>query len=50
MMISRLKKAKLLQEEKIDELKTEATRLRKYVYTSFNEQEDFEKIMVGYNH
>ena len=47
MMISRLKRAKQVQESKINELKQEVIRLRKSVYTSFNDGEDFEA-MVGY--
>ena len=49
MMVSKLKRARQVQEARIAELNEEVARLRKCVYTSFNEGEDFEA-MVGYNH
>lgn len=48
MMVSRLKRAIQVQDSKIDELRAEVARLRKCVYTSFKDGEDFEA-MVGYN-
>ncbi|OHT00172.1 hypothetical protein TRFO_33196 [Tritrichomonas foetus] len=48
MMISRLKRAKQVQEQKIAALKEDVIRLRRCVYTSFNDGEDFDT-MVGYN-
>ena len=48
MMISRLKRAKQVQESKIQELQAEVTRLRKCYYPSFNEDDTFDE-MVGYN-
>jgi hypothetical protein len=48
MLISRLKRAMQAQDAKITELKTEVARLRKCVYASFNEDDDFDT-MVGYS-
>ena len=48
MMISRLKRAKKVQESKIQELREEVKRLRKTVYTSFNDDDELEE-MVGYS-
>ncbi|OHT08955.1 hypothetical protein TRFO_22285 [Tritrichomonas foetus] len=49
MLISRLKRAKQMQENTIAELKEEVARLRKGVYTSFNDGEDIEAMAQGYN-
>jgi hypothetical protein len=48
MTISRLKRMLHVQGLQIGDLKTEVARLRKCVYTSFNDGDDFEAI-VGYN-
>ena len=47
MMISRLKRAKQVQESKIQELQAEVHRLRKCYYPTFNDGQDFEE-MLGY--
>ena len=47
MMISRLKRAKQVQESKIQELEAEVQRLRRCHYVTFNNGEDFE--VMGYN-
>jgi hypothetical protein len=47
MLISRLKRAMQVQETKIQELQAEVTRLRKCVYATFNENDEFDT-MVGY--
>jgi hypothetical protein len=50
MWISKLKRNLLYQESRIVERQAELTRLRKCVYTSFNDGDDFEVgQMVGYN-
>ena len=48
MMISRLKRAKQVQESKIQELQAEVHRLRKCYYVTFNDGEEFEEVL-GYN-
>jgi hypothetical protein len=49
MWISKLKRNLLYQEARIQERQAELTRLRKCVYTSFNDGDDFEVgQMVGY--
>jgi predicted nucleic acid-binding Zn-ribbon protein len=48
MMISRLKRARHVQETNIQDLRAEVARLRKCVYASFNDGEEFEP-MSGYN-
>ena len=48
MMISRLKRAKQVQESKIQELQAEVHRLRKCYYPTFNDGQVFEE-MLGYN-
>jgi len=47
MLISKLKRAREVQESKIAALRDEVTRLRKCVYTSFGNDDD--STMVGYN-
>jgi hypothetical protein len=48
MLISTLKRAMQALDVKIQELKAEVGRLRKCVYASFNDNDDFET-MVGYS-
>lgn len=48
MMISKLKRAKQVQEQKIAQLREEIYKLRKCVYTSFNDNDEFDG-MVGYS-
>ena len=47
MLISKLKRAKQVQESKIAALREDVARLRKCVYTSFNDDDD-NSVMVGY--
>ena len=49
MLISKLKRAKQMQENTIAELQSEVARLRKGVYTSFNDGDDVESMSTGYN-
>lgn len=48
MMISKLKRAKQVQEQKIAQLREEIYKLRKSIYTTFNDDEGFDG-MVGYS-